>query len=295
MNIKQRAGIFIPIIVGVLCIISVVFINSAFMREEKGKPDIVGEQTGLFQDGYIETKIDVLRIDPVESRLVVELSFSPHGRFDAGGGVLAVPLEVDVSDVNGDPISFLAGRLMSPHEAVIDMHEGDVSDYPFDKHRALVEILVLEKTADDKWTSVPAQLDFSGHHHGFVFQDKPLPASSHDYIGYDILLKRAPLVIWTAIFCMIIMWGLTLVNLFLLWGVLRGQMQVDLGLFGYMSGFLVAMYFFRQILPDIPPFIGVFADYLAFFWVELIAAGVSIIFAGVWFRGLISEAAVRRE
>ena len=89
--------------------------------------------------------------------------------------------------------------------------------------------------------------------------------------------------------------GLTLVNLFLLWAVLRGQMEVDLGLFGYMSGFLVAMYFFRQILPDIPPFIGVFADYLAFFWVEVIAAGISIIFAAIWFRKLMIEKSAHKE
>ena len=295
MNENWRIGIFIPIIIAVLCIISVVFINRTFMREEKRKPDIQGEQTDLFQAGYIEVKTDVLGVNPVTNRLVVELSFTPRKRFDAGGGILAVPLEVDVSDVNGDPISFLAGRIMSPHEAVVDMGEGEADNYPFDTHRALLQILVLEKNAQNKWVSAPAQLNFVGLHHGFVFQDKPLPPNSSGYIGFDLMLKRSPLVVWTAIFCMVIMWGLTLVNLFLLWAVLRGQMEVDLGLFGYMSGFLVAMYFFRQILPDIPPFIGVFADYLAFFWVEVIAAGISIIFAAIWFRKLMIEKSAHKE
>lgn len=60
-------------------------------------------------------------------------------------------------------------------------------------------------------------------------------------------------------------------------------MEVDLGLFGYMSGFIVALYFFRQIFPNVPPFLGVFADYAAFFWAELITAGVSIGLAVKWF------------
>ncbi len=236
-----------------------------------------------------------LRVDPISNRLTIELSFVPHGRFDTGDGLLAMPLEIDVSDVNGNPILFSANRRMSPHEVFIDMHEGEVEDYPFDKHRALFEILVLEKNGQDEWVVAPVQLDFAGNYHGFVFKDKSIAANSANYFGFDLRLTRSPLVIWTAIFCMAIMWGLTIVNLFLLWAVLRGQMQVDMGLFGYMSGFIVAMYFFRQILPNIPPFIGVFADYLAFFWVELIAAGIAIIFAFVWFRKLIREGSTNKE
>lgn len=88
-------------------------------------------------------------------------------------------------------------------------------------------------------------------------------------------------------FCMAIMWGLSLVNLVMLWTVLTGQMEVNLGLFGYMSGFIVATFFFRQILPDIPQHVRVYADYLSFFWVELIAAVSSIVFAIVWSMNMI--------
>ena len=165
----------------------------------------------------------------------------------------------------------------------MDMHEGEADDYPFDRHRALVEILVLEKSGE-AWKPIPAQLDFQGDYHGFAFHDAVIPDDASDYMGVDVHLERSPLVRWTAIFCMAIMWSLTVVNLFMLWAVLTRRLEVDFGLFGYMSGFLVAMYFFRQILPDTPPFIGVYADYLAFFWVELIAAGISIVFAVVWFR-----------
>ena len=47
-------------------------------------------------------------------------------------------------------------------------------------------------------------------------------------------------------------WGLTLVNLALLVGVLMNRIKADFGLFGYMSGFIVAMYFFREMFPDVP-------------------------------------------
>ncbi len=286
MQNNQRLQWFMVFLVIVICVISVTFVNQTFVREETAlKLDIAKEQAERFGAGYLEINAEVIRVDPVAGRMILELSFIPHGRLDAGGGVLASPLEVDISDINGDPISFMAGRLMSAREAVIDLHEGEAEDYPFDRHKALVEILVLEKSGES-WNVVPAQLDFAGNYHGLAFHDTVLPANANGYIGFDIRLERSPLVRGTAIFCMAVMWGLAIVNLFQLWAVLTGRIQVDFGLFGYISGFLVAMYFFRQILPDIPPFIGVYADYLAFFWVELITAGISIIFAFVWLQKL---------
>jgi Domain of unknown function (DUF4436) len=290
MQNNLRLQIFIILLVLVICVLSVTFVNRTFVREETIHPmEIAREQADRFSEGYLEVRAEVIRVDPVANRLFLELSFLPHGRLEAGKdtGVLATPLEVDISDVNGDPISFMAGRRMSAHEAVIDMHEGEAEDYPFDKHRARIDILVVEKSGDT-WNPVPAQFDFFGDYHGLTFRDVVLPVDASDYIGFDVNLERSPLVRGTAIFCMLVMWGLTIVNLFQLWAVLTEHLQVDFGMFGYMSGFLVAMYFFRQILPDIPPFIGVYADYLAFFWVELITAGISIIFAFVWLRKVIA-------
>jgi len=67
------------------------------------------------------------------------------------------------------------------------------------------------------------------------------------------------------------------------------RMELDLTLFGYMSGMIVALYFFRQVLPDAPPFLGVLADYIAFFPSELITAAISVIFTAIWHRRLIAQ------
>jgi multisubunit Na+/H+ antiporter MnhE subunit len=85
------------------------------------------------------------------------------------------------------------------------------------------------------------------------------------------------------------MWALTIMNLLMLWAVLTRRMEVDVELFAYMSGMIVALYFFREVLPDAPPFLGVFADYAAFFWAELITAACSVIFALIWYRQLIKS------
>ncbi len=274
----------IVVFIMLACIVSVIFVNQAFANEEGDhRADVQDFDTAHMKEGYIQVDVHLLEVNAVHEHLVVELIFTPHGRFDAGEGVLSTSLEVDVSSTDADSILFEAGKRMSPHELTVDFYEGEANLYPFDRHKALFEILVLDASLQ---TSVPMQLDFFGYHHGFAVEDVPLPPNEKGYLGFDVYVERSTITLWTAVFIMAIMWGLTIVNLFLLWAVLTDRMPMDLGLFGYMSGFLVAMYFFRSIFPDIPPFLGVYADYLALFWVELVTAIISIVLAAKWFMDL---------
>jgi hypothetical protein len=261
-----------------ICLIAVFSVDRLFLKEAAyQQAEIVATE---HTSDYIEVDAHVIRVDPVDEQLTFRLDFIPHGRFDAGDGLLAVPLEVSVSSIGAEQLSFEAQRLMFPHEVTVDMFDGEVEDYPFDKHRAVLEILTVEQGQSQV---VPTELDLFSDHHGYTMTDKALPKSSHGYLGYDLYLKRSSLVVGTVLFCMVIIWGLTIVNMFIFWMVLKGKMEVDLGLFGYMSGFIVALFFFRQIFPDVPSFLGVFSDYAAFFWAELITAGISIGLALKWF------------
>jgi hypothetical protein len=276
--VKRLRQFFPFILILLICGIAVFAVDVLFLKE-------VGDQQAEViatehEADYIEVDADVILVDPITEHLTFRLDFIPHGRFDAGDGLLAVPVEVSVSSIDGDQIQFEAQRLMFPHEVTVDMFEGEVEGYPFDSHHAVFEILVVEEGQSQ---GVPIELELLSDHHGYVFNDVAQPKSSHEYLGYDLYVKRSPLVVWTVIFCMVIIWALTIVNMFIYWLVLKDKMEVDLGLFGYMSGFIVALFFFRQIFPDVPPFLGVFADYAAFFWAELVTAGISIGLALKWF------------
>ena len=56
-----------------------------------------------------------------------------------------------------------------------------------------------------------------------------------------------------------------------------------------MSGFIVAMYFFRDMFPDIPPFLGVLSDFMSVFWAILVAAGIANIVAIKWLIALFKD------
>jgi hypothetical protein len=276
----------IPVVILVLlaCMVSVYIVNNTFSKEEGGRQADSEKSDALhMQAGYIQVDVHVLEVNTLHEHLVLDLIFTPHGNLNAGDDVLSIPVQVEISGMQTEPLFFEAGKRMFPHEVAIDFYEGESNMYPFDEHKALLEMIVFKQ---DTQISIPTQLIFFGYHHGFEFEDVKLPPSSHGYLGFDINVKRSAITLWTSYFIMAIMWGLTFVNLFLLWASLTNRMQVDLGLFGYMSGFLVAMYFFRAIFPDIPPYLGVYADYLALFWVELVTAGIVIILAIKWFTAL---------
>lgn len=172
---------------------------------------------------------------------------------------------------------------MFPREVFIDFYAGEIEEYPFDEHHALFEILVAEPVgADEEVTGVPTELDFLAYHHGYDFHDEPMMPSAHGYLGFDVHMSRSSLDVGIAVFWMVIIWGLTFVNVVLLVGVLEGHVTPNFSLFGYMSGFIVAVLFFRQMFPNIPPFLGIRSDFLSIFWALLIAAVIARVVGIKW-------------
>ena len=273
------------------CLTSILVVNILFVRETQHPvADVVTIDEERFAEGYIEVHIRPRFVDLVQEHVTVELDFVPHGRFDEGDGLLSTPVEVIVSSVDHDDLRFPAGRRMFPIEVDIDFYEGEVDNYPFDEHRALLEVLVVGQTnAEGTWHSLPTQIAFEGDHHSYHFTDLPLLPSEHGYLGFDIHLQRSPLVMGTALFLMITIWGLTIVNLLLFVAVWRGYVKADFSLFGYMSGFIVAMFFFRAMFPDIPAFLGVLSDYLALFWSIVMAAAIAIVVGVKWLVGIFRD------
>jgi hypothetical protein len=285
MNAKKyQKGILGIVLLLVFCFVIVFVVNEIFITEKGGSvTDVVEADKSHFSEGYIEINVRPRFIDLESEHITLELDFVPYGRFDAGDGLLSTPVEMEISSDDQADLQFQAGKRMYPVEVEMDFYEGEIQNYPFDEHRTLLEILVFEKTsADGNWQNAPTKLNFEGAHHSYSFTDMALPLSEHGYIGLDIHMKRSPLVIGTAIFWMATIWGLTIINLTLFVGIFKGYVKADFSLFGYMSGFIVAMFFFREMFPNIPSFLGVFSDYLSIFWAILVAAGIANVVAIKW-------------
>jgi hypothetical protein len=264
----------------IVCAGGVATVQRMFTHEEADQTvEHVRSESQQFRAGYIDVQASIVDLNVLASHMTMRVAFTPVGRFAGDDETLAVPVTVKFDGISNERIAFSAGERMLPHEVEIELYDGEVENYPFDSHRAMLELVV---TGADQ-TPVPAQLDLLGAHHGYHFVDRALPPSSHGYVGIDMTITRSPLLVGIAVFFMCFIWGLTFVNLMILWSALSGEIAIDRGLFTYMTGFIVALYFFREAMPEIPPFLGVYADYLAFFWAEMIGAGCSIMLALGWF------------
>jgi len=286
-----RAGLILASVTMLVIAGSCAMVVRSFVNEERGAHDLVSTLPPGTKD-YVRIEGYIASIDPVMGRMTVELYFYPKGRFDAGGGLLSAPIEVEVSSMGGESLQFESDRRMFPRSVEIGFLDGAVADYPVDIHHALIELRVLELTGGKGGQiAVPVEFDLDSHFHGFALGETPVTSLKNGYIGAEVELRRSRLVLGTVIFCMLVIWALTGMNLLMLWAVLTRRMEVDIETFAYMSGMIVALYFFREVLPDAPPFLGVLADYMAFFWAELITAVCAAIFAMLWYRQLVKRPA----
>ncbi|GAB4547266.1 MAG: hypothetical protein Fur002_23080 [Anaerolineales bacterium] len=276
---KFKKEILYIVFLVLLCGLSAYGVNFIFAHEEGEKtPQTIRFGEGDFYQGYIEINAHVLHIDPVSSRISVEMEFVPHGRFDAGDGFLGEPLLLFTDSVSLARFDFPAGEKIHPLELTFDFYKGEAADYPFDEYQAMLELRVTNEES----AAVPIEFNLHAYHHNFALSAQALPIDSHGNLVFDLGVKRSLLIKNTAIFWMLTIWALTLVNIAVFVGVLTERVKADFGLFGYMSGFIVAVYFFRQMFPEIPPFLGVYSDFASIFWSILVAASIATVVAAKW-------------
>jgi len=238
---------------------------------------------GSREHGWLDAHVSVLAVTPEHEELRLRVSFTPHGPLDRGAGVLSRIVRLHADAVGWDEVDLAAGRRIFPHDIPLDLTDGEPVDYPFDHYMAELDLLA-EIDDEDGRRPIPVDLTFDDSHHGFRFLTRPLPADDHGYGGFAVELRRSGLVLGLAIFLMMLAWGVTFVSLRLLSLVVEGAIDVNLDMFVAFTGLLVGMYFFRSVLPEVPPISGTLADFLAFLWAEIAAALGTVAVGVVWTR-----------
>lgn len=260
-------------------------IYSYFAEESDKRAQIVGNGTGEATGDYIEIDVGIVAVDLQKETVEARLEFKPFGSLAGANRKLARPLTLHVSSINAEPLEFSAGRVMEPRDVTFDLHSGEVTDYPFDSHKALIEFAVEERSesaAQPK--ALRAEVDFFAYHHGLNVEAQPLGAADGGYAGFEAKFARSKLVKGVAIFCMAVMWGLAVSAIMVLVAVVYYKAETDMDKMTLLSGLIIALYFFRAGLPDSPTIIGTLSDYLSFFWAEAIVSVVTIGYTWIWFQ-----------
>lgn len=249
----------------------------AYHRELR--PEHVFPGTGSRDAGWLEAHVTVLAVEPEKEDIRLRVSLTPRGKLEAGAGVPSETIRVHADAVGWDEVDLERGRRVVPRDLTLDLTDGEPTDYPFDRYRAELDLLA-EVGEGAAAHPVAVDVRFDDSHHGFRFETAPRPADSAGYGGFDLSLRRSGLVLGMALFLMGITWGVTFVALRLLAIVIEGAIRVDVDVFVAFSGLVVAMYFFRSVLPELPPISGTLADFLAFLWAEA-ASALGVVVVGI--------------
>ncbi|MEY2431749.1 MAG: hypothetical protein QOC92_1474 [Acidimicrobiaceae bacterium] len=270
--------------------------------ERKSEPFVLGDQQ--LTDG-VAVDATVLNVDPIKGEMIVRLSFEPLGSFAAGNGTPSHDLKLLVSAGSGNvERPFTKGKLMAPTDVTLELFDGQVTNYPFDHHKAqLFAAMVLKpasstnassgasgesgtsssagSTTTGEETLVPISMHVFESLHGFSLDVADAGEVDDGTIDATLKADRASSTVVFAVFVMVLMWLLAIGALLLSLSVLVGGRKVELAMFGFLGSLLFAFPAIRNVVPGTPP-IGSLNDYLAFFWTEAIVAVSLLIILSVW-------------
>lgn len=98
--------------------------------------------TGEKDPNHVEIFVKLVAVDPIKGDLTARLEFVPHGNLTADEGqTLAKDLNLYVNSATGkQEHTFEKGKRMNPAEVVVNLYDGLATDYPFDQHRAELDL-----------------------------------------------------------------------------------------------------------------------------------------------------------
>ena len=147
----KTKDIIITIVVLILFGIGLVLVLKAY-RSEGEKRSASVSNVGEKDPNHIEVDVKLISIDPNKGDIVARLEFVPKGVYVKDDGLtLARDVKLFVNGATGkQETDFAKGKKMNPMEVVVQMYDGLVTDYPFDKHQAYLEMYFVPGKEEKK-------------------------------------------------------------------------------------------------------------------------------------------------
>lgn len=151
MSEKVKAkDIIITIVVVILFAVGLVLVLNIYKSEGEKRSASVSD-LGEKDPNHIEVDVKLVSIDPNKGDIVARLEFLPKGSYTKDDGTLARDVKLFVNGATGkQETDFSKGKRMNPMEVVVQMYDGLVTDYPFDKHSAYLEMYFVPGKPEKK-------------------------------------------------------------------------------------------------------------------------------------------------
>ncbi len=293
------------VIVGVIVLAVVgaaMFYTLSVFNAESGQKVAEISQQGDKEASHVDTHVKLMSIDPIKGDASARFEFTPSENLLAEDGTLKQELKLYVNSANGkQEIDFAKGKLMTPVEAVFNMHEGQATQYPFDKYVTDIDIYITKGKADDKkpatapapkepaegeTAETPAKtggddlelalsVDFLGSIPGYKIEAANAKYSEKDFVGIETKIERSGTVVFVSMFVSVLTWAITIGVLFFVGSLIIRGRKIEINMFSFMGAMLFGFYAIRNSQPNVPP-IGVYSDFMSYIWCEIII-GVCLI------------------
>ena len=120
--------------------IGMMLVLRSYRNEGEQRSAVISEE-GEKDPDHIEAFVKLLGVDPVKGDATARIEFIPHGAFANADGTLTQNLKLYTNSAGGkQEHDFQKGKRMNPVEATINLYDGSVTDYPFDKHNGFLEL-----------------------------------------------------------------------------------------------------------------------------------------------------------
>jgi hypothetical protein len=162
MSEKLKAkDIIITVVVVILFAVGLVLVLNIYKSEGEKRSASVSD-LGEKDPNHIEVDVTLVSIDPNKGDIVARMEFLPKGSYTKDDGTLARDVKLFVNGATGkQETDFPKGKKMNPMEVVVQMYDGLVTDYPFDKHKAYLEMYFVpgkpEKKPTEPGAAKPAE------------------------------------------------------------------------------------------------------------------------------------------
>lgn len=282
------------VLVVILVVFAIVYVLVVRFYNAEGGTVVSGGFSGSTSADLI-VNIEPLSVEAVDGSASVRLTFtSPSGALLDDDGRLTRNVRASISTSDGpDEFVFPAGTVFGRADVEIGM-DGEVANYPFDTHDALVGIVIetFEKNRNGEVVSSagePFGLIASGGVNGWD-TSIILPTATSDGALFSVSFDRA---FSNQLFAVVLIsLGTVLSILALLVGVrvFTGHQRLETVLLAWTASLLFALPLLRSYLPNSPP-IGAAIDIYIYLWVIIMAmlAAVLIIVSTIMRQGTSTE------
>jgi hypothetical protein len=150
MPVKMPATkeIIIGVALIVIFAVAMIVVLNIYKNEGEKRSATISEE-GEKDPNHIEVFVKLLGVDPTKGDVTARLEFAPHGSYDKEEtGLLVRPLKLFVNSATGkQEHEFPKDKRMNPVDITISMYDGLVTDYPFDRHKAFLELYFTDAPA----------------------------------------------------------------------------------------------------------------------------------------------------